>query len=197
MEQRICSVDRCQNPSKARGWCMSHYDSWRKYGDPLKAVTKGVGKGRGRPRMAIFSRVRMADGFDGCWEWTGPISERGYGVANGQAHRTVYELLVGPIPEGLQLDHLCHNEDLTCEGGAICLHRRCVNPMHLEPVTNQENALRSRLTLASINSAKTHCPSGHEFTPENTAIYGSKQPGRYCRQCYRDKSKRERGGGGG
>jgi len=85
------------------------------------------------------------DKSDTCWTWTGSRNGRGYGlfmVAPGscvRAHRFAYELLVGPIPDGLQLDHLC---------GV----KACVNPSHLEPVTNEENSRRARARVASIAS---------------------------------------------
>ena len=87
-----------------------------------------------------------------CWIWQGK-KDYGYGRVgmNGthhRAHRLIYEALKGPIPEGLQLDHLCRN-------------RSCVNPNHLEPVTGAQNCRRG------IGS-KTHCKHGHEFTEENT-----------------------------
>lgn len=90
---------------------------------------------------------------DGCWEWTGQVNHKGYGVLyqrpgyrprNRKAHRVVYELLVGPIPTGKQLDHQCHNQDKSCPGGVTCRHRRCVNPGHLEPVTPKINTGRGR-----------------------------------------------------
>lgn len=107
-----------------------------------------------------------------CWEWQASISPDGYGYffLNGklrQAHRASYELFVGPIPPGLHIDHLCTN-------------RKCVNPQHLEPVTQKENNAR---TVARI----THCPAGHDYSI--TARYwGKKVVARYCIQCNRDKA---------
>jgi hypothetical protein len=86
------------------------------------------------------------------------------------AHRFAYEWLVGPIPEGMELDHLCRN-------------RGCVFPPHLEPVTHRENCLRAP-GVASENVVKTHCPQGHEYTPENTRIIPS-TGGRLCKSCQR------------
>lgn len=80
--------------------------------------------------------------------------------------RVVYEALVGPIPNGLELDHLCRN-------------RGCVNPLHLEPVTHQENVRRG-VGPTAINARKTRCIHGHEFTPENTIV---RSDGRACRPC--------------
>lgn len=90
---------------------------------------------------------------DACWHWTGPLNRKGYGVAHlvdrtgTTAHRAVYVLLVGPIPDGLTLDHTCHDPSY-CIEGVDCLHRRCVNPRHLEPVTLRENLRRSRPSRA-------------------------------------------------
>ena len=102
-------------------------------------------------------------GANDCWPWTGCIS-RGYGqigrvrseYGSKLAHRVVYELLVGPIPNGLHLDHLCHTNDPICRGGPTCLHRRCVNPNHLEPVEPPENGRR-------VSPARRDfCPAGHK-----------------------------------
>ncbi len=114
-----------------------------------------------------------------CWIWLGSRSTKGYGRVSvsgrtQQAHRVVYEALVGPIPEGLQLDHLCRN-------------RSCVNPAHLEPVTCSEN-IRRGVNLAAYRAAQTHCLRGHEFTPENTRL--KPQGWRVCRTCHREDAKR-------
>lgn len=131
---------------------------------------------------------------NGCWLWSGCLVD-GYGRlrVDGNyilAHRFSYEYHVGLIPAELILDHQCHNKDLTCLGGSSCLHRRCVNPEHLEPATRRDNTNRGRtITVAGLfNKAKTHCPSGHEYTTENTAIYKGM---RFCRECGRaQKSSR-------
>jgi hypothetical protein len=115
-----------------------------------------------------------------CWLWTGSVMPRGYGkvtIAKRRllAHRIAYEAFVGPIPEGLTLDHLCRV-------------RRCVNPGHLEPVTVRENTLRSPVAPAAINARKTHCVHGHEFSPENTRVQfrrSDQGEHRICRACAR------------
>ena len=115
-----------------------------------------------------------------CWEWLGRIDRGGYGgfKADGYrwmgAHVFAYENLVGPVPAGLVIDHLCRN-------------RRCVNPDHMEPVIFAENILRGTGPTA-VNKRKTHCIRGHEFTPENTYIH-KKYGGRMCRECHRERGR--------
>jgi hypothetical protein len=142
----------------------------------------------GMPRPAASSIDLFTQRYvvlpDGCWQWTGRRARQGYGgfsvtdrVGSRRevaAHRWSYEHFVGPIPEGLQLDHLCRN-------------RLCVNPAHLEPVTVAENVLRGESPCAR-NARKTHCKHGHEFTPENTM---RNRTGRACRQC-QNRRLRER-----
>ncbi len=118
---------------------------------------------------------------DACWTWQGAIDRGGYGRAwDGtrvqQAHRLVYELLVGPIPGGLHLDHLCRV-------------RHCVNPQHLEPVTARENTLRG-VAPAADHARQTHCLNGHEFTPENTYMHpGPHGLRRVCLICKRARDR--------
>ncbi|MFE3495288.1 HNH endonuclease signature motif containing protein [Streptomyces sp. NPDC059175] len=140
------------------------------------------------PRTLRPLRERLLEkttpGWGGCVIWTAGLNG-GYGVicvgdAPRRAHRVAYELFVGPIPQGLQLDHLCHTRDIGCPGGE-CIHRRCINPHHLEPVTNQENARRSPHTLVGSNVRKTHCPQGHPYSGENLRL-GARGM-RYCRAC--------------
>jgi len=128
-----------------------------------------------RPELweRFWSKVRQNGE---CWEWTASLSY-GYGqfaLRHGvirKAHRISYEWLVGPIPDGLHLDHLCRN-------------RKCVNPEHLEPVTNYVNLHRGQ-GFTATRAAQTHCIHGHEFTPENTNI---KRNG--CRECRACVSRR-------
>lgn len=115
---------------------------------------------------------------ENCWEWCGCTS-RGYGqFYMGKkihaAHRVSYELSVGPIPNGLTLDHLCRN-------------RRCVNPSHLEPVTLKENVRRGRGPAAG-NFRKTHCPQGHPLLGDNLVV---RRGWRECKTCNRAASYRK------
>lgn len=129
----------------------------------------------------------IVDPDTGCWNWIGGrITMYGYGVKRlttgvggptAMAHRWVYERFVGPIPGGLQLDHLCEN-------------KRCVNPDHLEPVTAWANTMRSPQSPAAQNAAKTHCKYGHPFDNENTSW--AKDGERRCRTCARLRARRIR-----
>lgn len=109
---------------------------------------------------------------EACWLWLGAQDLQGYGRLGARlAHRVSYELFSGPIPEGLEIDHLCRV-------------RSCVNPAHLEPVTHQENMSRSSL-IGAHNRDKTHCKRGHEFTPESTRLH--LDGARACRICERER----------
>lgn len=125
----------------------------------------------------VWKRIQPCP-ISGCWIWTGENTNLGYGLlrnlgmksakrAATVAHRAIYILLMGEVPDGLVLDHLCR---MPC----------CVNPAHLEPVTNAVNILRGT-SKSAINAVKTHCMYGHEFTPSNTKIV--KGRGRCCRAC--------------
>lgn len=130
-------------------------------------------------------------GPDECWTWTAANSH-GYGYIKvdgrmQRAHRIAFEMLEGPIPDGLDLDHLCHTEaahDGECPGGPTCPHRACVNPAHLEPVDPEENYRRG----IRPNTLKTHCPKGHPYDEENT--YVDKLGKRSCRACHRKRQEK-------
>lgn len=121
-----------------------------------------------------------------CSEWHGSLDAYGYGQIGFdgrklKVHRIVYELLVGPIPDGMDIDHTCHNKAVAlglCAAGP-CAHRRCQNPFHMEPVPNKINTLRGG-SLQALNARKTHCVRGHPFDLFNTYTYmGARQ----CKTC--------------
>lgn len=152
------------------GYCDQHYRRWRRSGTPDRTPTTVADR---------FWRHVAKGGETECWPWTGGGWPSGYGSlrispdAKVPAHRFSYELHVGPIPEGLVIDHLCRN-------------RKCVNPAHLEPVTFAENILRGE-GMAARHARKTECLRGHSFDPPNG--YTNKQ-GRGCRACDRIRYER-------
>lgn len=127
------------------------------------------------PEDRFWAKVDK-NGPNGCWLWTGAIMENGYGVFDGRfvrsrlVHRIAYEIAIGPIPDGLVVDHLC-------------LVRHCVNPTHLEAVTVQEN-------LARRDAARPdYCIHGHLLDEANTYVRaGTNQ--RKCRACHRNEANR-------
>lgn len=136
---------------------------------------------------AAALRLRAEMRESNCLPWAGHVNDRGYGKTADQrmAHVVAYEQTFGPVPDGLVVDHVCHNLDPDCLGGHLCPHRRCVHPAHLEAVTNRENVLRGKGETA-INAAKTVCIHGHTLTPENTFIrIRDGRPTRECRICRR------------
>jgi hypothetical protein len=177
---RTCEVEGCENPHSSKGMCVTHYMRVRRNGSPEK-VSRIVG---GTAEQRFWTYVRKTET---CWLWTGATSH-GYGHfhlnAEGginhqvRAHRFSYELLIGPIPAGMTLDHMCHTLDCKVPV-AECPHRRCVNPAHLAPASLADNTRRTGARH------KTHCKRGHEFTPENTWVFVSSVggPGRMCKTC--------------
>jgi len=132
---------------------------------------------------AELAALVHVDPVTGCWLWRGPVDRDGYGRYRGElAHRVIYRELAGAIPDGRELDHLCHTRDKSCPGGKTDPHRRCVYPADLEPVTGLQNSLRGR-SFAAINAAKTRCDHGHPFDLFGT--YFRPNGHRDCRVCIR------------
>lgn len=131
-----------------------------------------------RNRSSLDKLVDKIEFTESCWLWRGTLTDHGYGrvVRPGRskyAHRVAYEDIVGPIPDGLVIDHLCR------------VHA-CVNPDHLEPVTSRVNSLRGE-TLAARQAAQTHCIKGHPFEGANLVI--GTRGARICRTCRTEAAK--------
>lgn len=172
MPHGTCAVEGCERPVERRIWCNAHYKRWKRHGDPLAGRVQVQ---QGDPVERFWGKVNKAGPLSDhrtdlgpCWLWTGYLTPRGYGtytLGSGEdarwasTHRVAYELTVGPIPEGLELDHLCRTP-------------ACCNPLHLEPVTGDENMRRTR---------KTYCIRGHR--QEGDTVYVSPKGARQCREC--------------
>jgi hypothetical protein len=175
----ICTIEDCERPNFGHGYCQLHYQRWRKSGDP-----NYTSRYFNDPVRNFWGKVEVPANAGACWLWIGAINSQGYGSfwANGRAicaHIFAYQELVGPVPDdGYEFDHVCHTLS-ECNAGRLCIHRRCVNPTHLERVTHHENWWRGR-SPTKLNAAKTHCDGGHELTPDN--LYSSQRQ-RVCRQC--------------
>ena len=172
----LCSYGACLRPAHSHGMCKAHTDRARR-GTLLT------------PEQKFWSKVDRR-GPDDCWPWRRGLTD-GYGYVRinsraHRAHRIAWAYVNGPIPDTLELDHTCHNPQV-CQLGSSCPHRRCCNPAHLRPVTGAENSGSDRsardLITGTQQRAKTHCPAGHEYTPENTHL--DRRGWRNCKACRR------------
>jgi hypothetical protein len=139
---KTCLSAGCTEIRWSADWCFAHQQ---------QRVRSEVSARN--PLVSFFRSVQAVPGD--CWYWTKKLNEKGYGrfTADGRnraAHKWLWEYINGPVPPGLELDHLCHHEDLECPGGNACLHRRCVNPAHLEPV---EPIVNNERRLARLSPA--------------------------------------------
>lgn len=158
-----CKIANCEGAVKARGLCGAHLHRLYRYGDP-EAGGPTLG---GDPMERFRSKV---DRRDGCHIWTGGTDRAGYGrfAFGGRgkhvlAHRWIYDQRVGPIPDGLEIDHLCRV-------------RNCVNPAHLEVVTRSENMRRAR---------RNRCSRGHEYDRVTVRPNGHRQV--HCHTCRNER----------
>jgi hypothetical protein len=186
---RLCSVAECGDPAATKGLCRYHY-RLHLQGRPL------VGSRRAQSRDPWQVRIWRFIEFGGdvrpgvtssCWQWASSVDPvNGYGSLGvpdktgrnrtRRAHRMMWQLINGPIPDGLLLDHVCHN-------------RACVNVHHLRLVTPYMNTVHNSGSDAALLSRQTHCKRGHEFTPENT-YYNAGTTHRQCRECRRIRDRK-------
>ena len=174
-----CLIPNCERSVKARGFCGAHAERIRRNGDPRAHIP--IRSPESLERLwGHVDRSGPVSPFVGgrCWVWTARVHGAGYaylsvGGKKVRVHRLTYELLVGPIPDGLELDHLCRV-------------RHCVNPAHLEPVTHAVNMDRGEIRERQHEAMRaiTHCPRGHAYDEANT--YVNPRGERNCRACARD-----------
>jgi len=162
--RKICRIEGCGCPVNARQLCNRHYARLHRRGT-VELTTLPF-------EQRFWARVQKGDG---CWLWTGSCTSEGYGQVQRDrtfllAHRVAYELLRGPVPDGLTIDH-------------VCRVRNCVNPAHLEPVSSRINILRGD-GLTAVNSRKDCCIRGHLLAGDNLRI--TPRGARACRACHRE-----------
>ena len=170
-------LERVREALRDRPKLLAYFEALVAENERLRMGSPRIGRSYATDAERFWAKVQR-EGDAQCWLFLGSRT-RGYGkFYNGgkytYAHRYAYELLVGPIPDELQLDHLCRV-------------RHCVNPAHLEAVTHQVNGLRGTSPLAD-NARKTECVRGHPFDDENT--YRDPKGRRQCRACSREKDRR-------
>lgn len=185
---KLCGIDDCGLALFAKGWCQKHYYRNKRHGDPLvETVIRGDDKRRFWSYVTVGTVPRGSEHLGPCQQWNGTLSagkNGGYGTITmggkkgkvKKAYRVAYEWAKGPIPDGMTIDHLCHNKDGECPGGRACQHRRCVNPDHLEAVPSAVNTSRRR-------GRPDRCPNGHLWTEAGYArAYPNGSP--KCSTCY-------------
>ena len=183
MPRGCCEFEDCNRPQHGGGLCRSHYMQKRRTGEtfPLHERKRPDGS---PPRIRYHESTCPNPSLEGpCHVFKGSSGSHGYGNFSlpdcGEivlVHRYVWEQVNGPIPKGMFIDHQCRN-------------RKCCNIKHLRLVTPKQNALENNSNPWAVNAAKTHCPQGHEYDEENTAIYGGF---RRCMQCNRDRARKNK-----
>lgn len=182
MAERTCSVDGCDKPYLARGWCGTHYRRWY-----ITAPAGAIKRQRPRPRRDAWERFqeKFEPAEHGCWRWTAADVPEGYGTfweagKSWIAPRWSWTHANGPIPDGHYIDHFRYP--------GRCIGPACVRPDHLRPVLPRESVLRSE-SQSARSLARTHCPKGHAYDEENTRYV--KGGHRQCRACDRVASVRK------
>lgn len=174
MPRSYCTVPDCEEPHFARSLCSKHYGQWQR-GKTLSIKVRDAYSRS--PEERFWEKVnKHGPLWEGtrCWIWIASLTLAGYGqfktrdrVSMHVAHKWAYQQLVGPVPNGLELDHLCRR-------------RACVRPTHIEAVTHLENVRRG-----NGNGSQTHCPQGHPYSLDNTYRNQSGRTYRRCKQCIR------------
>lgn len=130
MQNNTCTIEGCETKHKARGLCKNHYNEWYRINRPRKSRSKPEVAAR---KLATKEQLFLTKAIksEGCWGWSGTLSPTGYTTLNAErkkwfGHRVSFEMHIGPIPDGFDIDHKCHNKS-------------CTNPDHLQAVSRKEN----------------------------------------------------------
>ena len=175
---RVCSVEGCDRPFRARGWCSTHHQRWRTTGttdDPAPRLAPAW------PSAVDRLAAGLVPADNGCVEWTGHRAAFGHGRIRFDGkqigtHRLAWILANGPIPDGMFVCHRCDNPP-------------CCNPDHLFLGTAADNNRDMAGKSRHWKSKKTHCPQGHQYDEANT--YPIPSGGRACRTCRRERQRRK------
>lgn len=181
--------------SESRRWrlglCDGCYAGFLDSGARVRVVVRGIPGRRFMSKIDMDGPIPPDASLGPCWLWTGAVTEQGYGLfrvsdkVTELAHRWIFEHCNGPIPEGIHVDHNCHEWDVCALADFDCIHRLCVNLDHLKARTPAENNERSG-SPSAINARKTHCDGKygpHELTPDNIYTPPGRPDRRYCRLC--------------
>lgn len=171
MNDPECTEKACGKRAHARGLCHMHYSRARR-------LERGVARPEQNQQVDPVEKILSRCEIGLCWTWSRGANDAGYGLISWQGrvwyvHRLLWTLLVGPIAEGLEVDHLCKNT-------------RCCNPDHLEPVTPRVNKLRSG-GMSGRHARRDACTNGHPYT--NDSLYIDRGSGG-CRVCDRTRNTR-------
>lgn len=149
MNARLCTIEGCAGKHESKGLCVKHYLRLRRHGDPLKISDKFFRRNPASTEDILLQKVDKTSSDMGCWLWTGRLCKQGYGEmwnpdskSGVKAHRLSFELYVSPIPEGKVIDH---------KFSSLGCPTRCVNPEHLQAVSQRENS--ENLKLSRINKS--------------------------------------------
>jgi hypothetical protein len=186
----ICGDDASARP----GWCRGCWTDALTLCDFLRLPTDTIPGRRFVSKVDMGGPMPEEEALGACWLWTGATNQDGYGIFRlgpdklVRAHVYAYTLATGgPVPDGQEVDHLCHDWR-TCTLTDTCPHRRCCNPRHLAAVSGAVNTARSGNPTA-INALKTHCPYSHPLVGPGADVYVHRDGRIECAVCKRTRGR--------